>query len=85
MASNHPELDEDLAMSTSESDHDYEPAIEEESEYSNNETGEPNERLMPGAWAEDAEDDEEDDGMHSSFSMSLELSCPSFRRPDGVC
>lgn len=58
MASNPQEFENgDPGMSTSESD-DYEPATtEDDSEDLNNETEALIARLMPGAWAEDAEDD----------------------------
>lgn len=65
MASNNPESQNDHIMMTSESDH-HEPgraSNDEESEDFSVGTEELIENLMPGAWAEDDEDDEEDEGM----------------------
>lgn len=60
MASNNPELQDDITMSTSESDYDPGRASnDDESEDFSVQTDELIENLMPGAWAEDDEDDDE--------------------------
>lgn len=79
MASNAMDFEDgDPTMSTSESDHDYEPAsaTEDESEDLNNETEELIQRLMPGAWAEDAEDD----GMQCFYLPILTTICKTLTK-----
>lgn len=52
-------------MSTSESDQDFEPAETESEDLNEEETQDLLDRLMPGGWTDDAEDEE--DGTKSSF------------------